>query len=138
MVGTAATALVMTFGVLPVAGASATSGSTAAPGASVVSTSDSGSVKTAVSTKQTRSRSGGSAAVASGQTTPFAGTCYNGYTSGASMYMTCTSDAAGYRVYLDCNNGYRYYFTSPIYYGTWNHTMTCPAPYLAVWGGAWW
>lgn len=134
MLGVAATTLIMAFGVLPMAGASAASGSAAEPGASVSSTSTSGSVKTAVSSKQTRLKSVGKSATASGETTTFAGVCYNGFTSGASMYMTCTSDAAGYRVFLDCSNGLRYYFPT-LYIGTWNHVMTCPAPYAAIWGG---
>ncbi|WP_030542072.1 hypothetical protein [Streptomyces albus] len=59
--------------------------------------------------------------------------CWNGSTSGRNFYMTCSGN--GYRVYVDCSNGVRYIF-STYYYGSWNHTLTCPSGTSAIWGGS--
>ncbi|GAA0442464.1 hypothetical protein ACFQ2B_35380 [Streptomyces stramineus] len=59
--------------------------------------------------------------------------CWNGRVSGRDFYMTCSGN--GYKVYLDCTNG-RYKFNT-VFYGTWNHRLTCPVGTSAVWGGSW-
>jgi hypothetical protein len=59
--------------------------------------------------------------------------CYNGRVSGRNFYMTCSGN--GYKVYVDCSDGYRYTFPT-VYYGTWNHTLTCPVGTYALWGGS--
>jgi hypothetical protein len=137
MFGVAAIALIMVMGALAPAGAAA-----APPGASVVSTSATEGTMSSKSSEATRAKGEGNAAVAENQAAAddqaavFAATCYNAWVSGRNFYMTCTSDAAGYRVYVDCSNGYRYYFNT-LYFGTWNHVLTCPFGTYAVWGG-WW
>ncbi|MFC6086254.1 hypothetical protein [Sphaerisporangium aureirubrum] len=139
MLGVAATAVVVAIGVLPPAGASATAGTAAAPtapGATVVSVSATDGTTTAVSRHRTRSKSEGSGALAGSEVAARAATCYDGFVSGPDFYVTCTGDAEGYRLYIDCSDGFRYYF-DPLYVGTWEHVLTCPAGTLAVWGG-WW
>ncbi|MEU2513702.1 hypothetical protein [Streptomyces syringium] len=61
------------------------------------------------------------------------GRCWNGRVSGRDFYMTCSGN--GYKVYVDCTNG-RYKFNT-LFYGTWNHRLTCPVGTSAVWGGSW-
>ncbi|RDG39589.1 hypothetical protein [Streptomyces corynorhini] len=77
-------------------------------------------------------KAAGSAAVSKGANAIQA-SCWNGSASGRNFYMTCSGN--GYRVYVDCSNGLRYTFGT-YYYGTWNHTLTCPAGTSAVWGGS--
>ncbi|MBB6472872.1 hypothetical protein [Sphaerisporangium rubeum] len=137
MLGVAATALIMVVGALTPADAAA-----APPGARVTSTSATEGTMTSTSSEATRTKGEGRSALASNQTAEsdraavFAATCYNAYVAGRNFYMTCTSDAYGYRVYVDCSNGFRYYFGT-LYFGTWNHVLTCPVGTYAVWGG-WW
>ncbi len=61
------------------------------------------------------------------------GRCWNGRVSGRDFFMTCSGN--GYKVYVDCTNG-RYKFNT-LFYGTWNHRLTCPVGTSAVWGGSW-
>ncbi|MFH8290304.1 hypothetical protein [Streptomyces sp. NPDC018059] len=60
--------------------------------------------------------------------------CWNGRASGRDFFMTCSG--TGNKVYLDCTNGGRYKFGT-VFYGTWNHRLTCPVGTSAVWGGSW-
>ncbi|MFI6519849.1 hypothetical protein ACIBF1_30115 [Spirillospora sp. NPDC050679] len=59
--------------------------------------------------------------------------CWNGRASGRDFYMTCSGN--GFKVYLDCTSG-RYKFAA-VFYGTWNHRLTCPVGTSAIWGGSW-
>jgi hypothetical protein len=90
-----------------------------------------GQTKTEVASKSL-DKSTGVKAAAKGDVNAMA-SCWNGYTSGQYMYMTCSGN--GYRVYIDCSNGYRYIFPT-YYYGTFNHTMWCPSGTYAIWGGS--
>ncbi|MFI6206969.1 hypothetical protein ACIBAI_11245 [Streptomyces sp. NPDC051041] len=80
-------------------------------------------------------RADGTAALAAGTKADVGiqATCWNARTSGRYFYMTCNGQ--GYRVYVDCSNGYRY-ISSTLYYGTWNHTLACPSGTNAIWGGS--
>ncbi|MFD5101660.1 hypothetical protein [Streptomyces albidochromogenes] len=112
-----------------------------APAASAASTGDGQAVSTSQSSKgqvksgvgtKSLSKAGGAAAASEGDVSINAN-CWNGSRSGRNFYMTCSGN--GYRVYVDCSNGYRYTFGT-YYYGTWNHTLTCPVGTNAVWGGS--
>ncbi|MEV0618619.1 hypothetical protein AB0I81_35210 [Nonomuraea sp. NPDC050404] len=134
LLGLIAGIFAMAFVLAPTGTASATV-TKADPGASVVSKSETEGTRTHNDAVASKTKSSDRSAAAAGQVVPFAASCYNGWTSGRNFYMTCTSDSTGYRVYVDCSNGVRYRFTGTRYYGTWNHTLTCPVGTNAVWGG---
>ncbi|MEU8529868.1 MULTISPECIES: hypothetical protein [Streptomyces] len=132
---------------LAVMGASALlalgSGVALAPSASAASAGNAGQTAATAQSSQGEVKSGGAvtksldkstglAAAAKGEINTLA-SCWNGSTSGRYMYMTCSGN--GYRVYIDCSNGYRYTFPT-YYYGTFNHTMWCPSGTYAIWGGS--
>lgn len=91
-----------------------------------------GQVKAGGTVTKSLDKSVGASAAAKGEINTLAN-CWNGWTSGRNFYMTCSGN--GYRVYVDCSNGYRYTFGT-YYYGTWNHTLTCPSGTYAIWGGS--
>ncbi|WP_418959876.1 hypothetical protein [Streptomyces tritici] len=106
----------------------------AAPGgqATAVARSAQGEVTSGVAVGKSLDKSLGAPAAAQGEISAQAN-CWNGRTSGRYFYMTCSGN--GYRVYVDCSNGYRYTFGT-YYYGTWNHTLSCPYGTNAIWGGS--
>ncbi|MFG2333150.1 hypothetical protein ACGFMM_26485 [Streptomyces sp. NPDC048604] len=99
--------------------------------ATAVAQSAQGQVKAGTGVAKSLDKSAGAPAAAQGDISAQAN-CWNGRTSGRNFYMTCSG--SGYRVYVDCSNG-RYTFGT-YYYGTWNHTLTCPSGTYAIWGGS--